>query len=245
MIQENNFKIIAYKDLKGMLPAGNNLEAVYEKSKDKVKFDETLFPVYEGDIETATLNLHNDIYWEVYYKYVNEREDLLLSQPVVLGNVHCEVLSFYQGLIAGEVAAKNMWTRYPDHKDSLAQITGSLKVEEVLFLEGKGLKKSTCLSVLGDAAIHTLINMHDAEVKGNKLSVQKEFSFPFIYATADRSKHAMKETDWSGHTLEELTTYFNKEVLDMEYGKAGSNPDMFFNVGTHLSKEYHNYLAKK
>ncbi|SHN37901.1 hypothetical protein [Chitinophaga sp. CF418] len=243
MIQGNNFKIISYKDLKGMLPAGNKLEALYEKSKDQTKFDESLFPVFEGDIETETLDLFNDIYWEVYYKYVNEAENLRLSQPIVLGNVHSKVLSFYEGLIAGNVETKNMWTRYPDHKDDLAQITGNLTVEEVFFIEGRGLKKSTCLSVMGDAAIHTLINMSDAEVKGKKLSVQKGFSFPFIYATKDRGKHALKKTDWSGHTLEELTGYFNKELLDMEY--KNSDVDKFFNVGTKLSKEYHNYLTKK
>ncbi|MCF6407110.1 hypothetical protein L3C95_29715 [Chitinophaga filiformis] len=243
MIHENKLKIIAYKDLKGVLPAGNKFEALYETSKDKAQFDESLFPVFEGDIETETLNLFDEIHWGVYYKYINEREDLRLSQPVVLGNVLTKVLSFYEGLIAGNVETKNMWTRYPDKKDNLAQITGNLTVEEVFFIEGKGLKKSTCLSVTGDATIHTLINSSDAEIKGKKLSVQKEFSFPFIYATEDRGKHAMKKTDWSRHSLEELTSYFKKEMLDMEYKDSGA--DMFFNVGTKLSKEYHNYLANK
>ena len=241
-MQENKLKIIAYKDLKEMLPVGNKLEALYEKSKDKGQFDESLFPVYEGDITTATLNLLNDIYWGVYYKYVNERDNLRLSQPIVLGNVHCEVLSFYEGLIAGNVTTKNMWTRYPDHKDSLAQIAGDLTVTEVFFIEGKGLKKSTCLTVTGNTNIHTLINASDAEVKAGQLSVQKAFSFPFGYATEDRGKHALKATDWSRHTLEELKGYFNEEVLDMEYVNAGA--DMFFNVGNMLSREYHDYLAK-
>jgi len=243
MIRENKLKIIAYKDLKEMLPAGNKLEAIYEKSKDKAQFDETLFPVYEGDIETESLNPFDDIYWGVYYKYISERENLRLSQPIVLGNVQCEVLSFYEGVIAGNVTTKNMWTRYPDHKDDLAQISGGLQVEEVFFIEGKGLKKSTCLTVLGHAVIHTLVIASDAEIKANKLSVQKEFSFPFIYATEDRGKHAQKKTDWSRHTLEELTAYFNKEVLDMKYN--GADVDKFFNVGTKLSKEYHAYIAKK
>ncbi|MVT12061.1 hypothetical protein [Chitinophaga tropicalis] len=244
MIHGNNLKTVPYKDLKKILPAGNKLEALYEKAKDKTQFDESLFPVHEGDIETETLDL-NDIYWDVFYKYVNDNEDLRLSQPVVLGNVHCKVLSFYQGLIAGNVETKNMWTRYPDKTEGLAQVAGNLNVEEVFFIEGKGLKKSTCLTVTGNTTIHTLINMSDAEIKAGKLSVQKEFSFPFIYATEDRGKHALKKTDWSRHTLEELTTYFNKELLDMEYKDAGSGTDKFFNVGTHLSKKYHNYLNRK
>lgn len=240
MINEKKLKIIPYKELKGMLPTGNKLETQYEKSKDKTLFDESLFPVYDGDIETETLNLFDDIYWGTYYKFINESDNLRLSQPVVLGNVYSKVLSFYEGLIVGNVETKNMWTRYPDHKDSLAQITGDFKVEEVFFLEGKGLKKSTCLSVMGDAAIHTLINLSDGEIKGNTLSIQKAFSFPFIYATEDRGKHALKKTDWSAHPTEELTTYFNKELLNMEY--ENSYVDMFFKVGTKLSKEYHNYL---
>lgn len=69
MIQEKNLKIIAYKDLKQMLPAGNKLEALYGKSKDKHLFDESLFPIYEGDLETESLNLHDDIYWEVRALY--------------------------------------------------------------------------------------------------------------------------------------------------------------------------------
>ncbi len=36
------FKNIAYKDLKTMLPAGNKLEALYKKSKDENQFDESL-----------------------------------------------------------------------------------------------------------------------------------------------------------------------------------------------------------
>ncbi|RBL90359.1 hypothetical protein [Chitinophaga flava] len=243
MIHESKLKIIPFKDLRGLLPAGNKLETLYEKAKDKSKFEDQLFPVYEGDIETASLNLLNDIYWGVFYKYIEEREDLRLSQPVVLGNVQTKVLSFFEGLVAGNVQTNNMWTRYPDHNDSLAQVAGNLIVEEVFFMEGKGIKKSTCLSVMGDVAIHTLINMSDAEINSNKLSVQKEFSFPFIYTTAEKGKHAPKGTDWSNHTPVELTTYFNATLLDMEY--INGNVDMFFNVGTLLSQEYHNYFATK
>lgn len=240
MIDENKLKVIAYKDLKEMLPAGNKLEALYEKSKDKALFDESLFPVYDGDIVTDTLGLHDEIYWGVYYKYIAERDNLLLSPPVVLGNVTCKVLRFYEGLIAGNVETKNMWTRYPDHKDNLAQISGNLKVEEVFFIRGKGMKKSTCLSVLGEATIHTLINDSEAEIKAAKLLIQKEFSFPFIYATEDRGKHALKKTDWSRHTREELTGYFNEAVLDMKY--ENKDVDIYFKVGTILSKKYQNYL---
>jgi len=243
MIDQSKLKIIAYKDLKAKLPAGNKLETLYEKSKDKAAFDESFFPVHEGDITTEVLNFHDDIYWGTFYKYVNENEDLRLSQPVVLGDVHCQVLNFYQGLITGNVTTRNMWTRYPDHKDSLAEICGNLHVEEVHFIEGKGLKKSTCLVVAGNVAIHTLINVSDGEIKGNKLSVEKEFPFPLIYASDDRGKHAPKEIDWSRYTLEELTTYFNKEVLDIASYQQ-FNVDFFFSVGTKLSKEYHNYLAK-
>lgn len=242
MIQEHKLKIAAYKDLKAMLPSGNKLEALYEKAKDKEQFDESLFPVYDGDLKTESLSFRDDIYWGVYYKYISERDNLRLSQPVVLGDVHCEVLSFYEGLIAGNVETKNMWTRYPDHKDDLAQITGNLTVKEVFFMEGKGLKKTTCLTVTGDVLIHTLINTSDAEIKGHRLSVQKEFSFPFIYATEDRGKHAQKKADWSRHSIEELVAYFDKDVLDMQYRNGGV--DMFFNVGTKLSREYHNYLQK-
>ncbi|QHS60172.1 hypothetical protein [Chitinophaga agri] len=240
MIHEAQLKIIAYRDLKSMLPAGNKLATLYEGSKDKSVFDGQLFPVYDGDIETDTLNISDDIYWGVFYKYVNEMADLRLSQPVILGNVHTKVLSFYQGLIAGDVQTRNMWTRYPDHKDSLAQITGDLDVEEVFFIEGKGLKKTTCLSVMGQADIHTMVNLSDAEIKSNTVSIRKAFSFPFIYATEDRGKHAQKKTDWSAHSIEELTAYFNKEMLDMEY--ENSYVDMFFQVGTKLSKEYHPYI---
>lgn len=243
MIDKSKLKIIAYKELKAVLPAGNKLELLYEKSKDKADFDNRFFPVHEGDISTEVINFFDDIYWDTYYKYVNEREDLRLSQPIVLGDVYCKVLNFYQGLIAGNVTTKNMWTRYPDHKDSLAEITGNLNVEEVHFIEGKGLKKSTCLVVAGNATIHTLINASDGEIKSHKLSVQKEFVFPLIYASDDRSKHAPKAIDWSRYTLEELTTYFNKEVLDMASYQQ-FNVDFFFSVGTKLSKEYHNYLAK-
>ncbi|ACU63757.1 hypothetical protein [Chitinophaga pinensis] len=240
MINENKLKIIAYKDLKEMLPAGNKLEVLYEKSKDKGIFDESLFPVYDGDIETEALNVFDEIFWGVYYKYIAERDDLRLSQPVVLGNVRCQVLSFREGLIAGNVETKNMWTRYPDHKDNLAQISGNLEVAEVFFIKGKGMKKSTCLSVSGDASIHTLINDSEAEIKAGKLSIQREFSFPFIYATEDRGKHAQKKTDWSRHTNEELKAYFNEAVLEKEY--ENEYPDMYFKVGTVLSKEYQNYL---
>jgi hypothetical protein len=240
MINENKLKIIAYKDLKEMLPAGNKLEALYEKAKDKALFDESLFPVYDGDIVTDTLQMRDEIYWGVFYKYIAENENLRLSQPVVLGNVKCEVLSFYEGLIAGNVETKNMWTRYPDHKDELAQISGSLKVEEVFFTQGKGLKKITCLSVLGEATIHTLINDSDAEIKAGKLLIQKEFSFPFIYATEDRGKHALKKTDWSRHTREELMGYFNEAVLNME--SENEYVDHYFKVGTILSKKYQSYL---
>lgn len=243
MIQETKFNIIPFKDLKDLLPAGNRLETLYQKAKDKSKFEHQLFPVYEGDIETTRLNLLNDIYWGVYYKYVEERENLRLSQPVVLGNVKTDVLSFYEGLITGNVQTKNMWTRYPDHADGLAQIAGNLTVTEVFFLEGKGLKKSTCLSVMGEATVHTLINASDAEIKSNSLSVQKEFSFPFTYTTEEKGKHAPKGTDWSKHTPAELTSYFNAALLDMEYLHGGV--DMFFNVGTHLAQEYHSYLAEK
>ncbi|MBC9909336.1 hypothetical protein [Chitinophaga varians] len=243
MIHESKFNILSFKDLRSLLPTGNKLETLYEKAKDKSKFEDQLFPVYEGDIETARLNLLNDIYWGVFYKYVEERDDLRLSQPVVLGNVHTEALSFYEGLIAGNVQTRNMWTRYPDHTDSLAQIAGNLTVSEVFFLQGKGLKKSTCLSVTGDATIHTLINASDADISSNALSVQKTFSFPFTYTTAEKGKHAPKGTDWSNHTSAELTSYFNAKLLDMQYLHEGV--DMFFNVGTHLSQEYHPYLAVK
>lgn len=240
MINENKLKIIAYKDLKEMLPAGNKLEALYEKSKDKALFDESLFPVYDGDIVTDSLGVRDEIYWGVFYKYIADNEDLRLSQPVVLGNVTCKVLSFFEGLIAGNVEVQNMWTRYPDHKDELAEISGSLKVTEVFFTQGKGMKKSTCLSVLGEATIHTLINSSDAEIKARKLLIQKTFSFPFIYATEDRGKHALKKTDWSRHTREELTAYFNEAVLNMEY--ENEDVDIYFKVGTVLSKEYQSYL---
>lgn len=244
MIDKSNLKVIAYKDLKTMLPAGNKLAALYEKSKNKTQFDENLFAVHEGDITTEVLNLHDNIYWDTYYKYVNEMEDMVLFQPVVLGNVHCKVLSFSEGLIAGNVETQNMWARYPDRTDNLAQITGSLNVKEVFFMEGKSMKKSTCLVVLGAATVHTLINVSAGEIKNTKLSIQKEFSFPVIYASEDRGKHALKAMDWSNYTLEELTTHFNKELLDMESYQQ-FNVDHFFSVGTKLSKEYHNYLAGK
>ncbi len=243
MIYEDKLKIVSYKDLKGQLPDGNKLATLYEKAKDKSKFDDQLFPVYEGDMETDRLLLLDDIYWGAYYKYINDQEDLCLSQPVVLGNVQTKVLSFFEGLIAGNVQTRNMWTRYPDHTDGLAQITGNLRVAEVYFMEGKGIKKSTCLSVMGDVAVHTLINVSDADIKSNQLTVQKAFSFPFTYTTAERGKHAPKGTDWSNHTSGELTSYFNTTLLDMEY--INGSVDYFFNVGTHLTKEYHNYLAIK
>ncbi|MFB6456687.1 hypothetical protein ACE38W_15550 [Chitinophaga sp. Hz27] len=242
MIQESKLKVISYKDLKHQLPAGNKLAALYEKAKNPSKFDALLFPVHEGDIETDSLNLLDEIYWGTYYKYVHEQEDLVLSQPIVLGNVRVKVLSFFEGMVTGDVLTRNMWTRYPDQNDGLAQVGGNLTVTEVLFMEGKGIKKSTCLAVAGDAAIHTLINASTAEIKAGKLSVQKEFLFPFTYTTADKGKHALKGTDWSNHAAAELSAYFNPALLDMEY--LHDNVNFFFRVGTHLSREYHAYLVK-
>jgi len=240
-MNDKKLKVIPYKDLITVLPPGNKLEALYEKAKDKSRFEETFYPVYDGDIDTDTLNLHNDIYWDTFYKFVHTQENLILAQPIILGNVHCKVLSFFEGLITGNVQTLNMWTRHSDHKDGLAQITGNLNVEEVFLIDGKGLKKNICLAVNGAANIHTLISSSGGEVKANKLSIQKEFSFPFIYATGDKGKYAQKKFDWSLHTLEELTTYFNKELLNMEY--VNDSPDMFFKAGTILSKDYQNYLA--
>ncbi|PSL32014.1 hypothetical protein CLV42_104317 [Chitinophaga ginsengisoli] len=77
-----------------MLPAGNKLEALYDTSKDKTQFDESLFPVFDVDIENKEPQSFNEIYWGVHYKYVNENENLRLSQAVVLGNVYCKVFKF-------------------------------------------------------------------------------------------------------------------------------------------------------
>lgn len=244
MINQDNLKLYTYKELKAVLPDGNQLEKLYEKAKDKNKFDEQFICVHEGDIETEALSPSDDVDWGVYYKFIEEKENIpLFSIPVILGNVSCKTASIKEVLITGNLHTKNLDINYTSRPNTFSQVMGNVTVDEVLFTTGKGLGgKPFKFQVNGDVNIHTWINLEQAGISAKSLNVKKEFSFPQVYATEDRGKHAQKETDWSQHNLEELTNYFNKEHLNLE--EYGNYVEFFFRVPTKLSKADYDYLAK-
>lgn len=236
MIDKNNLKIYSYEELKPFLPKDSILANLYEKAKDKTKFD--VFFVYEGSIETDTLDLSTDIFWATYYKFVAEQSLSSFFGPIILGNINCKTLNFYEGLIIGDVNTKNMSIQYSDRVNSFSEITGSLNVKELLFATGKGIwGKKFALKVGKDATVNTFINNEQASIKADNLTINKSFDFPQIYETEDRD---ITTTDWSKYTLDELTTHFNSEHLKLdEYGKTVS---FFFQEPTKLCKAYFNYI---
>ncbi len=244
MINQDNLKLYTYKELKVVLPAGTPFEKLYEKAKDKEKFDQQFICVYEGNVETEAFNPHDEVQWGVYYKFIEEKENIpLFSVPVILGNVTCKTASLREVLITGNLHTKNLDVNYTSRPNTFSQIMGNVTVDEVLFTTGKGLGGKTFnFQVNGDVNIHTWINLEQAAIKAKSLTVKKEFSFPQVYVTEDRSKHAQKKTDWSRHSLEELTNHFNKEHLNLE--EYENYVDFFFRIPTKLSKADYDYLIK-
>lgn len=239
MIDKDKLKIYSYETLKPFLSAQSSLVKVYEKAKDKKKFN--VFFVYEGNVETAMLNVSDDIGWAAYYKFVNQQDVNSFFGPIVLGNITCETLVFNKGMIIGNVDTKNMSVMYSDQTNSFSEITGVLNVSEVLIATGKGLwGKAFNLDVYKSATINTFINNEQANINANSASIKKTFNFPQIYETEERGKDALKTTDWSNHSLDELTAHFNVANLNVE--KYGEEVSFFFREHTVFCKGYAGYL---
>ena len=239
MINKNNLKIYSYEELKPFLVEENALVKLYEKAKDKSKFN--VFFVYEGNIEIDNLNVSDDIGWATYYKFVNEQPVNSFFGPIILGNINCKTLTFNKGLIIGDVNTKNMSISYSDEINSFSEIMGNLNIDELLFATGRGIwGKTFSMTVRKNVTINTLVNNEQAIIKATNLTISKEFNFPQIYETEERGKHALKSTNWSIHTLDELKTHFNIKYLKLdEYGKTVS---FFFQEPTKLCKEYYKYV---
>ncbi len=240
MIDKNNLKILSYEELKSFLPTECCLSKLYDKAKDKSKFN--VFFVHDGDIETEILDIKDDIGWAAYYKFVENQDVRSFFGPVILGNVHCKALTFNEGLIVGDVYANNMSAMYSERTNSFSEICGSLNVEEVLLLTGKGIwgKKFT-LNIDKNASINTLINHHQAAIASKELLIKKTFEFPQIEITDEgKREYAERETDWSQHSLEELTTYFNPNFLDLE--EYGNSVSFFFQEPTKFTQRYLRYI---
>lgn len=179
MINQENLKLYTFKDLKRILPSGTPFEKLYEKAKDKEKFDQQFICVYEGNVETEAFNPHDEVHWGVYYKFIEEKENIpLFSVPVILGNVTCKTASLGEVLITGNLHTKNLDVNYTSRPNTFSQIMGNVTVDEVLFTTGKGLGGKTFnFQVNGHVNIHTWVNLEQAAIKAKSLTVKKNFLF--------------------------------------------------------------------
>lgn len=198
--------------------------------------------MYEGNIETDTLNISDDIGWATQHKFVNQQNVNSFFGPIVLGDITCNTLVFNKGMIIGDVNIKNMSAMYSDQTNSFSEITGNLNVSEVLIATGKGLwGKPFNLTVYKKATIHTFVNNEQAAINANSVSIEKNFNFPQIYETQERGKDALKTTDWGNHSLDELIKYFNPVNLNVK--QYGQEVRFFFKEPTVFCKGYTRYLS--
>lgn len=229
-----------YKELKEKLPKENPLQELYKKAKDKNKFNKELFFVYEGNIEMEVLSLHN-LYWEGRTKFDTEKAN---AMPIVLGNIVCKIITGSEGLLYGNVHTNNMMVSYPRYPNTFISLLGNLEVDGLLFSSGKGLwGRKFNFNIIGKAKINTWVNNEQSEIVCNDLIIKHKFIFPQVYITKDRSKHALKKTDWSRYSLDELTKHFNTKLLVLK--EYGNHVDFFFDVHRKLAKKDCNYIKKK
>ncbi len=238
MINSNNFKIYKYEDLQRILPKDNSFNRLYEKAviRNK-KYENDTVCVYEGDIETEILNIYRDI----ANACVNKFGDGGFYPSIILGNINCAVLDFFEGVIIGNVTTKNMILSCDSEARHFRQIHGNLKVSELLFATGRGLQGNSDFFIKGNVAINTLVNYHQVIIKCNELTIKNQFDFPQIYETKDKSKHSPKGTDWSKFTLNKFLEYFNKdEIVMKEYNNY--SVDLFFGGAAKMTQQYNKYL---
>ena len=238
MINPENFKIYKYEDIKKLLPKDNYFDSLYEKAMIRnKKYGNDKICVYEGNIETEILDIYSNIATACADKFGDGR----FYPSIILGNVDCSVLDFFEGIIIGNVTTKNMWVSLDSEPRHFRQIHGNLTVSELLFATGKGLRGDSDFFIKGNVSINTFVNYHQVLIKSNELTIKNQFDFPQIYETEDKSKHAPTNTDWSKYTLNKLLEHFNEEQIDpQEYNNY--LVDFFFGGAHKISSQYNNYL---